>query len=325
MAKRDRLEEALKKLSETRRDPTSKEHQQRLRSALTRKNGVVVGLAAEIVREYELYELLDLLPPAFDTLMSSPVKRDPQCQGKLALATAMYQMDCSTLEPYWRGLFHVQMEPVWGGHQDTAGELRARCAIALMDAGDADAWEPVTEMLLDLEANARMGAARAIGRSGRSDIGVPVLRLKIRFGDPSTPVLTACLCGLLELSGEQALDYVVQFLSKNDQHQREAALLALGESRLDAALKPLVAFCETAMSSDRHVGFMAISMLRTEAAWSALIDIIKHGTFAAARDALRALAIYHHDHRVRERVEAALHARDEKALDDTFAHEFARS
>lgn len=324
MPRRDRLQELLDRLAEVRDDPTSPEHSQFLRTSLAHKSGLVVRVAARIVSECELHDLGELLSPAFAEMMIDPVKRDPQCRAKVALVEAMHKLGNDDLDVYWQGLSHVQEEPVWTRKvEDTAAELRARCAIALMDAQVASAWVPVTLLLLDKFPTARAGAAAAIGRSGQADIGVPVLRLKLAVGERDTEVLAAALRALLALQGQDALPVVTGYF-KRPPAEREAAILALGESRLECALDPLCDLCERAVADTRRIAMLAIAMLRTERAWSYLLGVIedKDKPKPMATDAVRALAIYRYDQRVRTRVERAIASRSGRALVAAFAEHF---
>ena len=66
------------------------------------------------------------------------LKRDPQCWGKNAVAKALKELEHREAAPYLRGTAHIQMEPVWGGQQDTAGPLRGICLLALPACPDID-------------------------------------------------------------------------------------------------------------------------------------------------------------------------------------------
>lgn len=323
MARRDRLQELLDGLAEARDDPGAPESGERLRTALAHKSGIVVRAAARIANECELYDLGELMPAAFARMMIEPVKRDPQCRAKVALVEAMHKLSHDDLDVYWQGLSHVQEEPVWTRKvEDTAAELRGRCAIALMDAQVQRAWVPVTLLLLDKFPAARAGAATAIGRSGHTDVGVPVLRLKLAVGELDPEVLSAALRSLLMLQGEDAVPLLQTYFDRA-QAEREAAVLALGESRLECALKPLCELYEHAVADTRRVTAMAIAMLRSERAWSYLFDAIERSEQPMAIDAVRALAIYRYDERVRSRVEAAVKRRDERAVNAVFTERFA--
>src|SRR5262249_4827612 len=137
-----------------------------LRKALLDRSNLVVAKAARIAGESLLRELMPDLLAAYGRLFDDPVKRDPQCWGKNAIAKALRERDYGEPAPFRRGARHVQMEPVWGGTQDTAGPLRGICLLALPGCSDIRR-EHIMRYLVDALAEAdpavRADAARAIG------------------------------------------------------------------------------------------------------------------------------------------------------------------
>ena len=103
-----------------------------LRKALGHRNNFIVAKAADLVRDFRMAQLTPALLTAFDRFFDNPVKTDPQCWAKNALSRALAALDYQEAEIYLRGMRHIQMEPVWGGQSDTAGTLRATCALALV-------------------------------------------------------------------------------------------------------------------------------------------------------------------------------------------------
>ena len=85
-------------------------------------------LAARIVAGREMLELASELAPAFVRLCERATDRDPGCRAKIAIARALRALDAWEDEVFVRGISLVQQEPVWGGKEDTAAELRAECA-----------------------------------------------------------------------------------------------------------------------------------------------------------------------------------------------------
>src|SRR5438067_1420515 len=74
-----------------------------------------------------------------------------------------------------------------------------------------------------------------------------------------------------------------------------AAALALGESRLEAAVAPLVAWCD-APGADVRVGFLALALVRHEAATRHLLEVVaRDPQVARARAAIDALATFKDD------------------------------
>src|SRR5580700_3354450 len=103
-----------------------------LRKALANRNNFVVAKAADLVRQFQLTQLIPELLTAFDRSFENPVKSDPQCWAKNAISRALAHFEHQDAEVYLRGMHHIQLEPVWGGTSDTAGTLRATCALALV-------------------------------------------------------------------------------------------------------------------------------------------------------------------------------------------------
>ncbi|MCG8421951.1 MAG: hypothetical protein MJE77_28855 [Proteobacteria bacterium] len=324
MARRSKIERELEQLTALRDDPNNPQSRDRLRAALAHKSNLVVASAAHIIGEIgeaggfsgaEIGDLSPLMTSAFDRFMTDPVKRDPQCRAKIALVRALGQLDCDAEDAYRRALRHTQDEPGWGGESDTAGQLRALAAIALVNGRYPDIWPPLAELLADPEPNARSGAAQAMACSGNSEIAVPLLRLRIRCGEENSQVLVTFLGALLSLSPDTEIEYVASLLSDRTSDRREAACLALGESRLAGALAPLCTHAENCVSAaERRIAFVAIAMLRTDDAWAHLLDRLARGSSAMAGDALSALAAYHHDKQLGQRVLAACSQRGDDRL-----------
>jgi len=162
---------------------------------------------------------------------------------------------------------------------------------------------------------ARLAAAQAVAYSERQDVGVPLLRFKARVGDADARVLAACLTGLLNLAPDSSLDFVESFVDEDKPETAEAALLALGESRLPAALAVLQRATQELLSEElRAVAFVAVGLLRSEAAWEYLLSVIRQETPSQAGHALSALASYRRVDSLRQRVLDAVQARGQSPL-----------
>ena len=103
-----------------------------LRKALAHRNNYVVAKAADLVSKFRLSELIPELVAAFERFFADPIKSDPQCWAKNALSRALVALEYEDAAVFLRGMRHIQLEPVWGGRSDTAGALRATCALALV-------------------------------------------------------------------------------------------------------------------------------------------------------------------------------------------------
>jgi HEAT repeat protein len=309
------IDEQVAEVRALRDDPSTPAARAALERALNAKRSPLIVVAAQIVREAELPNFAPLLRAAFDRLLEDPVKRDPGCAGKTAVVRALYQLGERAHELYLRGVAHVQREPIWGGTQDTAVELRGVCALALVRSDYPDALLELADLLADPEPMARVAAAQAIAYSERGDVGLPLLRMKARIGDADPRVTSACLAGLLALAPERSLPFVAGFLRGAQLELREAAMLALGESRQPAALAPLCEAADRAESSaERDVAYTAIALMRSDRAWDHLLEVIRDGNGSHAAAALDALGPYRADSSLRARAWDAVAARDDARL-----------
>ena len=307
------LEERLDALRALERSPEPPDPEV-VRAALRSKTGAVVALAARIVAGRELRGLADELGPAFTRLSERPVERDPGCRGKVAVAKALRALDEWEDAVFVPGVALVQHEPVWGGREDTAAELRAECAMAFAHSGREDSLEVLADLLSDGERAARAGAAQALGDSGRPD-AVALLRYKVRIGDPEPDVVATCLGSILALAPRTSLPFFARLLEGRDE-RAEAAALALGTSRLAAALPLLLAYCGGAAGDARErTGYLALALLRDDAANDFLLGVVRDGEPPDAVAAARALATFRDDSRLAARLDAAAEGRERAVLE----------
>src|SRR6202020_552483 len=84
-----------------------------LLNALNDKHVMVVARAATLAGERLLHELSGDLVYAYARLLKDPVKRDPGCKAKQAIARALVTLECQDLEFYRAGIVYRQLEPAW--------------------------------------------------------------------------------------------------------------------------------------------------------------------------------------------------------------------
>ena len=121
-----KIEQQLEKLSELRAHARDGETLAALRQGLANPVNVVAAKAAKIAADFTRRDLLPDLLAAYHRMFENPRQTDPQCWGKNALAKALKDLGHAASEDFLRGLTHVQMEPVWGGEEDTATVSAAR-------------------------------------------------------------------------------------------------------------------------------------------------------------------------------------------------------
>jgi hypothetical protein len=279
-----------------------------LKSALAARSGLLVAAAARLVGDLAVDSLVDALTPAFANLLERPVERDPGCRGKVQIARTLLQLERWSEPVFSRGAAHVQREPIWGGSIDTAAELRGLCGIAHARMARGDALEVLAQLLADPERATRAAAAQGLGDSGRPD-AIPLLRYKAIIGDDEPAVLAACLGSLLALEPDPSVPFVAGLLAAGGE-RAEIAAIALGESRKEAALPALLAWCDAVAGASRAVGFLALALLRLEPATAHLIDVVQRGDPTEAVVAARALATFRDDPALVSRVTSASAQRD---------------
>lgn len=311
MARKGDLDAALLRLKEVREDPTTDAAKGELREILGGRLSHAVAQAAEIAANAQLRELEPDLVAAFDRFMKEPIKRDPGCRAKTAIVDALQHLDSYEGDLYLRAAHHIQLEPVYGGREDTAPTLRGAAGRGLVRMNHADAMVILAEMLADPEPPARIAAARAIAYHG-GHAGIPVLRLKALTGDQEILVISECLLGLLRISGEHSTPFVARFL---DTELAEAALLAMGESRAAEVLPVLRSFWERTVDPDlARTTLLAIAMMRSDEAIELLLGLIANESGPMARDAIHAFEIYRGDGSMMQRVRDVALARKDVDL-----------
>lgn len=308
------LENRLYELRQVRTDPTSEPAIEKLHQALGNKSNHLVAAAARIVDEFEIGEFEDDLIQAFERFMEDPVKTDPTCAAKTAIVKALSRIEFGHEDLFLSGVRHVQLEPVYGGKEDTAVGLRVASALGLVQAGYPEVMVELAHLLADPEPDARVGAVRAIAYA-QQQAGVPLLRFKALSGDDEVRVIFECFGGLLKLAGEESLEFVAGFLEDGDPAIRESAIVALGESRLPEVLEVLKTNWEKELDPGlRRATLLAVSMLRSERAIEFLLFLIDDAPVAIANEAIQALEIYRHDEPLWGRVTVLAEARGDVNL-----------
>jgi HEAT repeat protein len=305
MRRRDPVEEALDALSELRRQPDSAQ----LRAFLANRSNLVVAKAAKIAGELRIIELVPDLAAAFHRLMANPAKLDKGCAGTSAIVVALYSMDYDSADVYLKGVRHIQMEPSFGPPVDAAAQLRGDSALGLVRTRHPDALFEVVRLLADKEPRARMGAARAIG-SVAGETGELLLLLKVLAGDSEPDVLGECFSGMLACGAERSLSLVRGYLDHEDQAIAEAAILALGASRLAGAIDALrEKWGRTAHGPIRKTLLLALATARQDSALEFLLSLVADGDSRVASEVVSALRAYRNDERVRKALEEAIEKR----------------
>lgn len=251
---------------------------------LKSKSNHVISAAAQLAQRAHLIPLVEPMLAAVARLQADPAKLDKTNTALNALFEALYQLDHADPEPYLWGIHHVQMEASFGPPVDVGSRVRAQSALGLVRSRHARSLPLVTDLLVDKEPQARIGAAQALALAELP--GAMVLRLKIRVGDDEADVLAECYTGLLEHHYSDSLELIQDRITQGD----EQAMLALGTTRKPEALAILQAEVQRQIAA-RGALMMAIAMVRTPEARQYLEGAVRtEGPLAApAREALHLL------------------------------------
>jgi HEAT repeat protein len=320
--KNDPVESALAGLDEIQAGTPGARKQ--LAQALAAKSNLVAAKTARIIGDAQLTDLAGDLASAFERFLKK-ASADKCCAALTAIARALVKLDYDDAELFRRGLKHVQREPVWGGTEDTAAELRSVCATGLANSRDPHKLRPPAELLTDSEWPARAGAVRAIATVG-SEAASVLLRFKALTGDREPEVISECVTGLLDVDGADALPLAASLAASPQPEVREASILALGASRRADAIEFLKErFGATADRDTRKCILLALASSRTEAALEFLLDLIRDGSASTAELAYSAMSIHRADPGLHEAVEKAAAGRSDGTLSTDGSHRSASS
>jgi HEAT repeat protein len=231
MASRPRKKTRIEaKLDEIARADTSPENVAIVSRSLEDTNPLVVARAADAARELELGQLIPQLEQAFLRFMALDPQNDKGCTAKIALVRALDGLDANTPDVFEAAIHYEQIEFVWDERVDVAASLRAIAAGGIGRMRHPEAMNLLVHLLVDGEKIARMGAAQGLGCTGMHE-AIGVLRLKALVGDKEAEVVGECFASLLSLDKERSIPFVARFLDSAEEEIKEAAALALGQSR----------------------------------------------------------------------------------------------
>jgi HEAT repeat protein len=289
------VEEQIERLSRVRDAGPGPDATAALRKALNDRVGLIVAKAAKVALALDARELIPDLAAAFERMFEDPVKRDPQCWAKNAIAQALVQMDHRDSAAWLRGARHIQMEPVWNGQEDTAGTLRGVCMLALAAGTDMRrdiALQTLVDGLADQSATVRADAARAVAQMGGDEAPL-LLRLKARVGDRELPVVGQVFDCLLALEGASAIPFLSGFLHSGSEDVAAEAALALGSCRFPEAIVALEGAWQKTHNPDLKAAVArALATSRQERARAFLADVAENGRLIDARIAREALEFW---------------------------------
>jgi len=256
-----------------------------LRKALANRNNFVAAKAADLVRQFELTQLTPDILAAFDRFFSDPIKTDPQCWAKNAISRTLAAFDHQDPDVYLRGMKHIQLEPSFGGPSDSAGTLRATCALALVQCRrltEPELLAHLIELIDDKDKFVRVEAIRALEQVNSTSAALLLRQrailsshLNSKMLDDEPEALGASYTGILRIEGPSAIPWVARFMDSSDDPATEAALAIAGthspqafetlKQRFNKESDPW--FCSVLLS--------AIALTRQDAAIEFLLDQVR--------------------------------------------------
>ncbi|MGA1825676.1 MAG: HEAT repeat domain-containing protein [bacterium] len=317
------LKERIANLEKLVQEPCTDNVIPMLRKTLCSAESILVAKAAKIAAKRELTELIPDLVEAFNYFIAKPAKADPGCLAKMSVVKALDTLYYNDLDDvFLRGVHYVQMEPVYGGHVDTAAELRGKAAFALARINHPEILFILTALLMDPELQARSDAVVALTYLARPESEL-LLRMKVMAGDPEQDIIRDCFSGLMNINPEHSMHFVAQFLSSKEPMMIEDAALALGESKELEALKIL---CEkrdhTVTAKIKNLFIVPIALTKSDAAFDYLVDIISNEQCQSAVLALKALEIFAHSPEQCRRIKQAVESRDDATVSEAYHETF---
>jgi HEAT repeat protein len=323
---RQAFEKKIEGLEALRRSSDPAEIVAALRKALQDRNNYLVSKAAAIAGDLRLEELTPDLIAAFDRFFEDPVKSDPQCWAKNAIAKALKDLGCREASAFLRGIDYVQLEPVWGGSSDSAITLRGACTLALVDCrlDDLEILTHLADRLADKEKSVRVDAALAIAQFGREE-GAPLLRLKLLLGDREPEVIGQCCFSLLNLAPRQALPLLQRLLNNAEEEVRTEAASALAASREPEAVEILKSFWRGKVSADvRRAILISLGASPLRSAAEFLLAVFSEPSGEWATEAFSALASSRFHEELREAARRAVESSGDAGLRQLFDRKFSR-
>ncbi len=139
-------------------------------------------------------------------------------------------------------------------------------------------------------------------------------------GDAEPAIVGECFSALMSVEPEDSVAFVAKWITDVNDVLRELAALALGESRVPAALDILKsAWAEPVVADDLRFALVrAAAAHRSEAAFDWLLSIAADARPVVAARVIESLEPYQNNAQLTERLGAVLGARGDRQLLETF-------
>ena len=308
--KRDPVQLALQALAEVATRPHDEATHALVRASLGHRSNHVVGRAARIAREANLAALGPDLVAAFPRFLEDPIRRDPGCVAKAEIVHALLSFEHPAPDVFLRGAAHVQKEPGSVVPPSTRRRSSAEPAPSRWSSSNIRRRSRSASGSWSMPRPPPGRAASALSPRGAAPDVALLFRFLALRGDDEPEVLADVFAGLLALSADVAVAFVVERLASENRDIARAAAMALGEARRSEAVVALRQHFPVEQRRDvRHAIILALATSRDDAAFDALLDVVARGSPADSKAAVQALQLYRHDEALQGRVHAVLKAR----------------
>jgi HEAT repeat protein len=272
--------------------PLTDDVRARIHQSLADKNNLIVAAAAKLAKKHAVSAAIPDVCSAWKRFLENPLKSDKLCHAKLAIIDALDELQHDDQEIFLDATRYQQLEPAYGGAVDTAIKVRIRGAQALVRLGCREIFFVLSDLLMENEPEARLGAAAILSGldDERSEL---LLRQRVIAGDARPENCGDYFRALLSLNPRRSLPFVVRYLDDSDTAIVDEAIIALGESRIPEALEHLKRLVAYTTDGERlGVLILAISLLRSDDAADFLLQIVQEQGVKQTMAAIDALRIY---------------------------------
>ena len=288
-----------------------------LLKAVQAKHNRLVAKAAKLCAQHYLSQYHETLKTAFH-YFAQHADKDKGCFAKKAIVQSLFEMDHLDDDFYAAAIKIRQPEPVWGGSIDSAIDVRCWAALGLTLSPNSRIMFELLELLHDPEAQARLGAVKAISCIAVAQAEL-LLREKILDGDEDAYVIGECFHQLMTIEPDYSLQFVASYLDHSDEEWLEYAALAIAQQPTTEALQLLTAQLEqNALGLQQKHLIKAIALHRSSAAIDYLLDRLQDAGQQQALYIISALSNYRSNSEVRQLVAECIEQSQQPSLQQAF-------
>ena len=280
-----------------------------LRLYFADSNNIVVSNAIARVIKLKNVELGGEISNVLERLLNAkdPIKADKGCRAKIICVKGLKAFDelHRNYDLLKRALNHRQLEPVYGGHEDTGADLRSEVATAIAALPFPEVTADVAPLLFDQCVLPQTAAIKAFVHVA-SEAAITALRVKAAADSATDEVTEELFAAILKIDHEP-IDFLKRFLYNDcTEISRKNALFALGKFKGTEAFNALNDFYY--YNSDlflRKQILLAISITGTDEGYELLKRCLAEGG-SVAEYAATVIGVYLNDETRRDEVKKVL-------------------